>query len=134
MRVMMTMVGLHGLTLEILLQRSAWGTFAGLFCFNYLWYFLITWLPFYLAICFGCAAVIVYDIFVNGRRQPMGVMNALALTIAGSTLAAERPGGTPGPRGDTPPALGLCYANTDQVPDIRNHWMKGERDVHRSHR
>jgi ACS family D-galactonate transporter-like MFS transporter len=34
--------------LEILLQRSAWGTFAGLFCFNYLWYFLITWLPFYL--------------------------------------------------------------------------------------
>ncbi len=34
--------------LEILQQRSAWGTFAGLFCFNYLWYFLITWLPFYL--------------------------------------------------------------------------------------
>lgn len=34
--------------LEILRQRSAWGTFVGLFCFNYLWYFLITWLPFYL--------------------------------------------------------------------------------------
>jgi MFS transporter, ACS family, D-galactonate transporter len=33
---------------QILLQRSAWGTFVGLFCFNYLWYFLITWLPFYL--------------------------------------------------------------------------------------
>ena len=33
---------------DILLQRSAWGTFIGLFCFNYLWYFLITWLPFYL--------------------------------------------------------------------------------------
>jgi len=33
---------------EILQHRSAWGTFAGLFCFNYLWYFLITWLPFYL--------------------------------------------------------------------------------------
>jgi ACS family D-galactonate transporter-like MFS transporter len=33
---------------EILRQRSAWGTFVGLFCFNYLWYFLITWLPFYL--------------------------------------------------------------------------------------
>jgi len=33
---------------EILQQRSAWGTFIGLFCFNYLWYFLITWLPFYL--------------------------------------------------------------------------------------
>ena len=34
--------------LEILQERSAWGTFIGLFCFNYLWYFLITWLPFYL--------------------------------------------------------------------------------------
>jgi|tagenome__1003787_1003787.scaffolds.fasta_scaffold20988991_7 MFS family permease len=34
--------------LEILQQRSAWGTFVGLFCFNYLWYFLITWLPYYL--------------------------------------------------------------------------------------
>jgi ACS family D-galactonate transporter-like MFS transporter len=34
--------------LEILKQRSAWGTFGGLFGFNYLWYFLITWLPFYL--------------------------------------------------------------------------------------
>jgi MFS family permease len=34
--------------LEILQQRSAWGTFAGLFAYNYLWYFFITWLPFYL--------------------------------------------------------------------------------------
>ena len=34
--------------LEILHQRSAWGTCAGLFCTNYLSYFLITWLPFYL--------------------------------------------------------------------------------------
>jgi MFS transporter, ACS family, D-galactonate transporter len=34
--------------LAILKQRSAWGTFVGLFCFNYLWYFLITWLPYYL--------------------------------------------------------------------------------------
>ncbi len=33
---------------EILGKRSAWGTFAGLFSFNYLLYFLITWLPFYL--------------------------------------------------------------------------------------
>lgn len=33
---------------EILSQRSAWGTGAGLFCINYLSYFLITWLPFYL--------------------------------------------------------------------------------------
>jgi len=34
--------------LEILHQRSAWGTFAGLFAYNYIWYFFITWLPFYL--------------------------------------------------------------------------------------
>jgi len=34
--------------LDILLQRSAWFTFLGLFCGNYFWYFLITWLPAYL--------------------------------------------------------------------------------------
>ncbi len=34
--------------LEILSLRSAWGTCAGLFCTNYLSYFFITWLPFYL--------------------------------------------------------------------------------------
>jgi hypothetical protein len=39
------------------------------------WLTVLAWI--YLAICFGCAAVIVYDIFVNGRRQPMGVMNAV---------------------------------------------------------
>jgi MFS transporter, ACS family, D-galactonate transporter len=33
---------------EILKQRSAWGTFAGLFAYNYLSYFLLTWLPSYL--------------------------------------------------------------------------------------
>jgi MFS family permease len=34
--------------LQILRQRSAWGTFGGLFAYNYIWYFFITWLPFYL--------------------------------------------------------------------------------------
>jgi ACS family D-galactonate transporter-like MFS transporter len=34
--------------LEILKQRSAWGTFFGLFAYNYLSYFLLTWLPSYL--------------------------------------------------------------------------------------
>jgi len=29
-------------------QRQAWATFIGHFCGNYLWYFLITWLPSYL--------------------------------------------------------------------------------------
>ena len=33
---------------EFLRMRSAWGTSLGLFCVNYLNYFLITWLPFYL--------------------------------------------------------------------------------------
>jgi len=34
--------------LRILGQRSAWGSFGGLFCGNYYWYFLLTWLPPYL--------------------------------------------------------------------------------------
>ena len=33
---------------EILSRRSAWATFAGHFCGNYFWYFLLTWLPYYL--------------------------------------------------------------------------------------
>ena len=33
---------------DILRQRSAWATFLGLFSGNYFWYFLLTWLPFYL--------------------------------------------------------------------------------------
>jgi MFS transporter, ACS family, D-galactonate transporter len=34
--------------LEILSKREAWGTFIGLFGANYIWYFLLTWLPSYL--------------------------------------------------------------------------------------
>lgn len=34
--------------LDVLRQRSAWGTFLSLFCLNYSLYFLVTWLPFYL--------------------------------------------------------------------------------------
>ncbi|HZT29619.1 MAG TPA: MFS transporter [Bryobacteraceae bacterium] len=33
---------------QILRHRSAWGTFGGLFCGNYVWYFLLTWLPSYM--------------------------------------------------------------------------------------
>jgi MFS family permease len=33
---------------QILRHRSAWGTFFGLFCGQYYFYFLITWLPYYL--------------------------------------------------------------------------------------
>jgi MFS family permease len=32
----------------VLAERSAWGTFAGHFCGNYFWFFLLTWLPMYL--------------------------------------------------------------------------------------
>lgn len=35
-------------TRAILGNRSAWGSFFGLFCANYYWYFLLTWLPMYL--------------------------------------------------------------------------------------
>lgn len=33
---------------RILRERSAWGTFFALFCSNYVWYFMLTWLPSYL--------------------------------------------------------------------------------------
>jgi MFS transporter, ACS family, D-galactonate transporter len=32
---------------EICSKRSAWGSFLGLFCGNYVWYFMVTWLPAY---------------------------------------------------------------------------------------
>jgi len=41
-------VGPEPTTFEILQQRSAWGTFLGLFCAAYPLYFLVAWLPFYL--------------------------------------------------------------------------------------
>ena len=37
-----------GIVAAILEQKSAWGTCVGLFSVNYLSYFLLTWLPFYL--------------------------------------------------------------------------------------
>ncbi len=39
------------------------------------WLTAVAWV--YLSICFACAGVIGYDIAVNRRRQPMGVMNAV---------------------------------------------------------
>jgi MFS family permease len=33
---------------DILSRRQAWGTFFGLFCLNYIWYFVLSWLPKYL--------------------------------------------------------------------------------------
>ncbi len=61
--------------LQIARQRSAWGTFLGLFCCNYVWYFLLTWLPYYL---------------IRGRgfkTEEMAVVGALPyLAIAVMTL------------------------------------------------
>ncbi|HWR15001.1 MAG TPA: MFS transporter [Terriglobales bacterium] len=37
-----------GSVARILSSRSAWGTFAGHFCGNYVWFFLLIWLPSYL--------------------------------------------------------------------------------------
>jgi MFS transporter, ACS family, D-galactonate transporter len=34
--------------LAIVSRRDAWATFIGHFCSNYFWYFVLTWLPFYL--------------------------------------------------------------------------------------
>jgi hypothetical protein len=39
------------------------------------WLTVVAWI--YLAVCFCCAAVIACDIFINGRRQAMGVMEAV---------------------------------------------------------
>jgi hypothetical protein len=39
------------------------------------WLTIVGWI--YLSACFCCAAIIGYDIVGNGRRQPMGVMNAV---------------------------------------------------------
>ncbi len=35
-------------TFRVLSERSVWGSFGGLFCGNYYWYFLLTWLPSYM--------------------------------------------------------------------------------------
>ena len=39
------------------------------------WLTVVAWL--YLTVCFCCAGIIAYDIALNQRRQPMGVMNVV---------------------------------------------------------
>jgi ACS family D-galactonate transporter-like MFS transporter len=63
---------------DIVRRRDTWATCLGIFCANYLWYFLLTWLPFYL---------------VRERHFSMAKMawvNALPLgiTAAATTVAA----------------------------------------------
>ncbi len=66
-------------TFDILRQRSAWGSFLGLFCNAYSLYFLIAWLPFYL---------------VRERHLSMGTMakigGAVYLTQAACSAACGR--------------------------------------------
>jgi len=64
--------------LDILLQRSAWGTFAGLFCINYVFYFLITWLPYYLSRDRNFPTTTM--VFVAGTAY---LLNSLTATLSG---------------------------------------------------
>src|SRR5271168_1016450 len=60
---------------DILEQRSAWGTFGGLFAYNYLSYFMLTWLPFYL----------IHE--RNFSMQKMGTIGGLAyLALAAASV------------------------------------------------
>jgi MFS transporter, ACS family, D-galactonate transporter len=100
--------------LEILAQRSAWGTFGGLFATNYLNYFLITWLPTYL---------------VNERHFSMqgmaklggGALFAAALSTTISGWLADRwtaSGGTPTRVRKTFTGLGLACASVIVVVSV----------------
>lgn len=63
--------------LEMLRLREAWATFLGHFCGNYLWYFLLTWLPFYL---------------VRERRfsmDSMATLGALCFLVTASATTAS---------------------------------------------
>ena len=64
--------------MEILRQRSAWGTFGGLFCTNYFWYFLLTWLPSYLV-----RELMQRGVGRNEARQSMAVTGAAAYFAIG---------------------------------------------------
>jgi MFS transporter, ACS family, D-galactonate transporter len=58
---------------ELLRQRSVWGTFGGLFCANYFWYFLLTWLPSYLVMARG---------FTMDRMAAMGALAYFAIGVS----------------------------------------------------
>lgn len=58
---------------ELLRQRSAWGTFGGLFCANYFWYFLLTWLPSYM---------VRERHFSMDRMATMGALAYLAIALS----------------------------------------------------
>jgi MFS transporter, ACS family, D-galactonate transporter len=92
---------------EILEQRSAWGTFFGLFAYNYLSYFLLTWLPSYL----------VHERHFSMQKMG-GIGGAAYLILAASALISgsvsdlwiER-GGTPTRVRKTFTSLGLALSS-----------------------
>jgi MFS family permease len=59
--------------LRILRQRSAWGSIGGLFCGNYFWYFLLTWLPSYM---------VMERHFSMNRMATMGALAFLAIGLS----------------------------------------------------
>ncbi|HVN03892.1 MAG TPA: MFS transporter [Bryobacteraceae bacterium] len=58
---------------RILKERSAWGSFGGLFCGNYYWYFLLTWLPTYMVMELH---------FSMDRMASMGSLAFLAIGVS----------------------------------------------------
>lgn len=81
-------------TSQVLGQRSAWGTFLGLFCGNYLNYFMLTWLPYYLVrerhfsmrqmaliggAAYGCAAV---SALLAGSLADLWIRHGTTPTVA----------------------------------------------------
>jgi len=61
---------------EICSKRSAWGTFLGLFCGNYVWYFILTWLPSY------------FRDELHYTQQQMAIFGSIPLfVVAASTLS-----------------------------------------------
>ena len=69
------------------------------------WLTVVAWV--YLSVCFCCAGIITYDIAVDHRRQPMGVMNFVypitALYFGPFALAFYWRWGRAAPRTATPP-------------------------------
>ena len=85
----------------ILRERSAWFTFFGLFCGNYFWYFLVTWLPAYLQKERHFAA------------SKMAVWGALAfLTAAAACVACGWLSDYAIARGGTPTLVRRAFAGT----------------------
>jgi len=92
---------------EILCLRSAWAAFIGLFCGNYLLYFMITWLPYYL----------VHERHFSMQRMAVvGALPFLCSAVATSAAAwlsyrAIEAGATPTLVRKTCTVLGLGFAS-----------------------